>query len=297
VAHTGGSGLRSAQPYNGLVNQVAITKFNDIGASAVLVGNIPTAGGGAYTVPGTHWITQNLIADFGVRYTGAPGIALFRSNGANIGNNEIHGGGYSGIVAGSTACDPITSTPPVNLSGVIIQNNNVYEVMRVLHDGAGIYTNGPSVLSAMDSNWVHDIHGDLPPPNQPCAGNRAGMYWDIGSFGWTVTSNVIDNVDLPYHFNPLSLTTSQGASGCGFNCTDPITPNTCSAFPCKLCWNASHPNYFCGQVSGGCYEPMLFATTVTSNTDPAAQAIRDAAGPSAANLVLMKQYYSLVDPF
>lgn len=106
-----------------------------VGGHAVKIGNtdgvrvercvIRHAGaGGIYSYGAGSSISDNRIHDIGIAYPSAVGI-MCGGRHTTVAHNEIHKASYTAIIAGG--------------GDNLIENNLMYDIMTVMHDGAGIY--------------------------------------------------------------------------------------------------------------------------------------------------------------
>jgi hypothetical protein len=122
-------------------------------------------------------VSNNLISGIGIMFSSAVGIAD-SGNDSILSHNEIHDTPYSGVSFGG--------------ANNIIENNLIYDCMRVLCDGAGIYVCGKS--NVIRNNLVRDI--------TVVAGSLAGSpsyYLDEGAEDCVMERNVSMNVAQPMH--------------------------------------------------------------------------------------------------
>lgn len=143
-------------------------------------------------------VTNNYIHHVGTIYTHSPGIFVAQSGHNLISHNTIHDLGYNAIVI--SGCRPkfftlegllrnrrewvssirmneveayldMEITPETNLTidrlepflharENRITDNEIYNVMKVLSDGNGIYFSGMGLNNLAERNFLHDISGD-----------------------------------------------------------------------------------------------------------------------------------------
>lgn len=161
--------------------------FGNIGAGAVFAG-------GRYFVGETEEEYRNNIAEnitvknceiekYGRQFFGACGITVTYCDGAEITNNEIHDGYYTGISAGFMWL--FGDNPTEN---ILIKNNLIYDI-DTLSDLGGIYLLGVQKGTVVSGNVVHDCS---------CYGGDGGyagdgIYLDSGCEFMTVEKNLVFN--------------------------------------------------------------------------------------------------------
>jgi hypothetical protein len=121
-------------------------------------------------------IEDNLVHDIGLTYPSAIGLVGGGKRG-RIRHNEVHDTPYSAVNWGG--------------EDVVIEANLLYRAMKVLHDGAGIYTFGSKRL-VMRGNFIRDI--------VDTGGYGASAYYlDEQCEGCTVEGNLALRVARPSH--------------------------------------------------------------------------------------------------
>jgi hypothetical protein len=128
-------------------------------------------------------IANNFISKCGASYPGAVAVFCGYSNGIVIEHNEITDLDYTGINLGWGWADGDNA-----MHDNLIKANLVYNVMKALFDGGGIYTLSKQLGTNIVDNYVFNV----------IQGN--GIYNDQGSGGdslpFVVQCNVIGNVGL-----------------------------------------------------------------------------------------------------
>ncbi|HZV75857.1 MAG TPA: right-handed parallel beta-helix repeat-containing protein [Conexibacter sp.] len=100
-------------------------------------------------------IEDNWVHDVGVDYPGGVGIFLQMTQDATVAHNQVNDTSYTGIsFAGNYLGDTTTH-------GSKILDNNVFNTLKVLIDGGGIYSSGPQGSSfetgaLVQGNVIHD---------------------------------------------------------------------------------------------------------------------------------------------
>jgi hypothetical protein len=190
-------------------NLIFHNSFSDISASAIQVAGIMNQA--ATTTSGTKntTIQDNSISYIGKEYFASPAIFQGYAAYSVVDHNQIHDTPYTGISDGwgwtSAAYNNIAST---------ITSNLIYNGMRVLQDGGGIYTNSAQANTVITQNYIHDLGTGLQRIHSRAM--SIGIYLDNGSSGVSVSSNAMQNI-------PLS---SVGTQPCGvFQNVPPPPPN------------------------------------------------------------------------
>jgi hypothetical protein len=168
-------------------NLIFHNNFSDISASAIQVAGIMNQA--ATMINGTKntTIQDNSISYVGQEYFGSPAIFQGYAAYSVIDHNQIHDMPYSGISDGwgwtTAAFNNIASTITFNL---------IYNGMRVLQDGGGIYMNSAQANTLITQNYIHDLGFGLEGVH-----NRVmsiGIYLDNGTSGISVNSNAMQNI-------------------------------------------------------------------------------------------------------
>ena len=170
-------------------NLIFHNSFSDISASAIQVAGIMNQA--ATTTNGTKntTIQDNSISNIGQEYFGSSAIFQGYAAYTVIDHNQLHDTPYTGISDGwgwtTAAYNNIAST---------ITSNLIYNGMRVLQDGGGIYTNSAQASTVISQNYIHDLASGLQGIH-----NRVmsiGIYLDNGSSGISVSANAMQNIPL-----------------------------------------------------------------------------------------------------
>lgn len=145
-------------------------------------------------------ILDNTVTRVGQDFFGAVGIFAGYTDGLRVEHNEVAEVPYTGISAG-------WGWGSVDLTrDSVIRANRVHHAMRLLDDGAGIYTLGPQPGSRIERNHLHDITRSAWAVGQPRQ-SVAGIYLDEGSDGLAVTANVLERCDTGVRFHRTGPTT------------------------------------------------------------------------------------------
>ncbi len=228
-SHFGGGGLQLKQGtrftrINGCI-------FAQIGASGIQIDGFDIEYAHPMDSRNTlvdNRVTNCIIADIGTVYKGGVGIISGFNERTQIINNEIHDIAYSGISvgwgwglwdAGGIPERPSGKMPdyyhvfdkPTISHGHVVSDNHIYNVMKVLHDGAGIYTLSWMPETVISGNHIHDnpprtdlkLHPDSLSKTEMSEGWPGGIYLDEGSGKIKVTGNLVYNVAQPFNYNDV----------------------------------------------------------------------------------------------
>lgn len=126
-------------------------------------------------------ISDNEIADYGIKYNSAVGILSRHAYGNRFEHNNIHDGYYTGISAGwEWGYQPGISRDNV------IAFNHIYNIGKgLLSDMGAIYTLGVSPGTVIRNNLIHDVDAH--------SYGGWGIYNDEGSSGILVENNIVYN--------------------------------------------------------------------------------------------------------
>ncbi len=183
-------GATAIRYYTGAKNStVDSCYFNNIGANAIFIG------GRFFVEEKPDEIRENIaenmtvknceIEKYGRQFFGACGIIVTYCDGAEIVNNEIHDGYYTGISGGFMWL--FGYNPTENLK---IQNNLIYNIgLDTLSDLGGIYMLGVQQGSVVSGNVIHDC--TCYTGESGYAGN--GLYLDSGCEFMTIENNLVFN--------------------------------------------------------------------------------------------------------
>ena len=158
--------------------------FDKIGASAVFIGGQNCE---ATSPERTHNInvTNNIIENYGLQFHSAPGVIITYCDTAEIANNEIHDGYYSGISCGWMWLFGYHLTRNIQL-----RDNLIYNISKgMLSDLGGIYMLGIQTGTQITGNVIHDVlcyQGA-----EGYAGD--GIYTDAGSSEMLIKNNLVFN--------------------------------------------------------------------------------------------------------
>lgn len=206
VKHLGNSGIGGYWYLNEYLN-ITGNEIYDIGTVGITLINYEEHGTESVKTPCT--ISDNIIHEIGVVNKEGVGI---RANGINmtISHNIIYDCSFDGIVL-------MTIKQREDLSEnwedewIIntIEYNEIYNVMKELNDGGGIYVSGQQPGSLIQNNYVHDILGTKFHIRKG-EGTLQGIYIDEGGKGFIVKNNLVVRTDnsLLLHRSPNNLVTN-----------------------------------------------------------------------------------------
>lgn len=177
-------------------NTVVGCAIEDIGGSGVMVGWRGTGQleGGAEGTLDADWAdpadapTGNTVANCVIRRCGADsrgavGVFVAFSADTRVAHNVIHDLPYTGVSVGYR-----WNTTPTSQVRCVVEYNRIYDVMRTLADGGGVYTLGFQPGTVLRGNLIHDVHRSAyahgGAPNN-------GFFVDEGSKGFLFQSNVV----------------------------------------------------------------------------------------------------------
>ena len=190
--------------------------FENISASAISVGmDLEKHPTDPSQVCRDNVIKNNFITKVGRDYHSSVGIFAGYTEGLAIENNELVNMPYTGI---SVGWGWTSDTTP--LKNNLIRRNRIHHVMKLLADGAGIYTLSKQPGTRIVENYISHIarspwSGDFP---------ISGIYLDEGSSLITLTNNLLENVPIGILFHQAEYNTVinnmasyQGLGGSSYN--------------------------------------------------------------------------------
>jgi hypothetical protein len=173
-------------------NRVSKCHIRDVAGNGVNIGepqvNVPSpqavaAGTALNPVSQGNAVVFNTIERCGEVFHGAVGVWVGLAKATEVSSNEISNLPYTGISVGWN-----WSMTPTVCEGHLITSNRIHHIMRLLSDGAGIYTLGRQPGTVLRGNVIHDVTVNL---------GRAesnGIFMDEGSSEMLVENNVIYNI-------------------------------------------------------------------------------------------------------
>lgn len=184
IAHVGGGGLSLRRGCSHNIIQGNIV--NDIGANGIMVGEMSDV---PSETPRNNRIANNHIYRCGVDYPGAVGLWVGFTDGTVVAHNLLHDLPYTGISVGWR-----WDATPTSCKNNRIEYNHVYDVMKLLSDGGGIYLLGFQPGTVLRGNVVHDVKRS----DVASGGSCNGIYLDDGSKGYLIEGNVVYGVNGSY---------------------------------------------------------------------------------------------------
>ncbi len=177
-------------------NVVEGCTIDDIGGIGVIVGwrgtgelkpgpegTIDADWANAFDIPVGNVVSNCEITRCGQDSFGAPGLFVAFSQDTRIAHNRVHDLPYSGISVGYRWNAETTSQKRCT-----VEYNHIYDVMKKLADGGGIYTLGYQPGTLIRGNLIHDVHRSIyavgGAPND-------GFFIDEGSKGFHFEGNVV----------------------------------------------------------------------------------------------------------
>lgn len=131
-------------------------------------------------------ISNNHISNIGTDYLGSVAIGAGYPQALTIEHNLIHNTPYTGITVGWGWLQHKATPMEYN----VIRYNEIYDAVKLMSDGAGIYTLSWQPNSQIVNNYIHDIgYNPATQPAPVCA-----IFLDEGSEGFTVKDNVLEQM-------------------------------------------------------------------------------------------------------
>ncbi|KQQ06289.1 MULTISPECIES: right-handed parallel beta-helix repeat-containing protein [unclassified Rathayibacter] len=204
VRHVGGNGINFDKgSANSMILRNTVT---DVAGDGIAVGQTAHGRNETSKVPNlvsyldqAHTIEDNLVYDFGNRWTSAAGINLGYVKDMTVRHNEVGHSPYIGIELGWGF-----GRPDKGQANNRITYNYVHDVMTSsLRDGGGIYVNGANApgASAETSSVISNNHVSRVGGQQAHA-----LYLDAGSSYWTVANNLVTGSNVSW----LGMQTGSG---------------------------------------------------------------------------------------
>jgi hypothetical protein len=183
-------------------NTVSNCKLYDNGGGGIIVGfDITGAKRKSWQdskSPAHNLITNCEIADCGKIFPSGVGIGIMQANHTTLKSNSIHDLPYTGISVGWTF-DFSENYTTYN----IIEGNYIYNVMKTLADGGGIYTLGKQTGTKYINNYIKNIYKS----KNAIGSDNNGFFFDESSSDFEVSGNMVVNVQNgDYRFNKSDTT-------------------------------------------------------------------------------------------
>ncbi len=218
--------------------QIYRNDIRDIGAGGIMVGEMKgvpfaerTTSGEwnlwwedslSYLVSNTT-VVNNTIENCGVIFYDAVGIWVGIAEKTHVKRNQLRNLPYSGISVGWVWDNSVT--PCVEN---IIEGNYISNVMRLLSDGAGIYTLGRQDGTVVRNNIIHSVS-----ETNGRAGNN-GLFLDQGTKGLVFENNILFSImgnhcvrfNNSHQVNPNEFISNSLVPQEGFEAFGPAPPET-----------------------------------------------------------------------
>ncbi|MGD0093725.1 MAG: LamG-like jellyroll fold domain-containing protein [Planctomycetota bacterium] len=193
IAHTGSAGLGFGAGCQR--NAVVGCELTDIGGNGVVIGwrgkgklqqekegPLDADWDDPADAPAANAVLNCHIQRCGASSHGSVGVFAAFSADTRIAHNEVHDMPYTGISVGFR-----WNTTPTTQCRALVEYNHIYDVMKQLADGGGIYTLGFQPGTTLRGNLIHDVHRSG--SAQGGAPNN-GFFVDEGSKGFLFEENV-----------------------------------------------------------------------------------------------------------
>jgi len=190
LRHLGGSGIELNTRCTR--NTIEGNLVTDIAANGINLGGPSDE----TEVPKDTRVANNHVHACGLDYHGAVGIWTGFAQRTLIAHNLVHDLPYTGISIGWQ-----WNPEPTAARENTLEFNHIYDVMRRLGDGGGIYTLGLQPGSVIRGNHIHDVARSQFAQAAP----NNGIFFDEGTTGFRVEENTIyGTTGEPIRFNQTS---------------------------------------------------------------------------------------------
>jgi hypothetical protein len=162
-------------------NTVDGNVFRDISGSAVELGAINDYYSCETDLVKGNRISNNTITDTAVEYEDCPAIFAGMTQETAVERNVIHDVSYTGVSIGWGW--GLYDKKPTVQKGNRVTGNHIYNYMKTMMDGGGIYYLSASPYTLINYNYIHDAGKYCP-----------GIYLDGGCRYISVENNVIDRM-------------------------------------------------------------------------------------------------------
>ena len=171
-------------------------RFENIGMSAVSVGNPVCVGAAPKACSYDIRIENNFLRRIGFDFPSAPAIQVFRVDGLSICRNTIEYCAYSGISVGwEWGLQSYMLGEMVNIRDAEIAYNRILHHMQILNDGGAIYVVGCNCDKEY-TKYFNFMHHNFAYRDAPRRTVR-GYYLDGSSTNWHVYDNVTSGTHRP----------------------------------------------------------------------------------------------------
>jgi len=171
-------------------------RFEDIGMSAVSVGDPIRVGQHPKICSYEVYVERNLLRRIGFDFPSAPAIDIFRADVLSVCHNTIEYCAYSGISVGwEWGLQPYALGEMINIRDAEIAYNKILHHMQILNDGGAIYVVGSNSRKEYQRqfNFMHDNFAYRDAPRRTVR----GYYLDGSSTNWYVYNNVTSGAQRP----------------------------------------------------------------------------------------------------
>jgi hypothetical protein len=192
----GGVGVEFSQGSSD--NVVRGNVISDISQTGITMGEMQAQSSGLPEgVNRGNVIENNWLHDIGVEFHGGAGMFLYKTQDTLVSHNQVNDIAYSGITTAGAYL-----TPDPTSRGAHIVDNLVFNTLKNVSDGGGIYLSGPQGSSAETGAVISGnvVHAGGREPN-------IGIYTDQGANWGTVSSNVV--YDTQFIFGGCSRSTNE----------------------------------------------------------------------------------------
>lgn len=187
--HLGATGLAFGTASTGA--QVSGNEFTDTSCAGVAVGRFDNPKATATDRTAGTVIRANWVHAVAAEYQSCPGISVGYTEHVRVDHNQVNDLPYTGIATGwggwRERLGNLAPLPNYSRANTVT-NNLVFDYMKVMADGGGIYTNGSQGTSLSDGQLIAG-NVVLHQPNLSWA-----VYNDNGSENVTVRANVVYDV-------------------------------------------------------------------------------------------------------
>jgi hypothetical protein len=111
-------------------------------------------------------VVNNYIHDVGLEHNGSVAVFVGHTDGTIVANNEIARVPYSAIpvgwgwgeedVGGGAAVERFVFDTPTTAQNNRVETNHIHDHLRLLRDGAGVYTLSNQPGTVIRGNFIHD---------------------------------------------------------------------------------------------------------------------------------------------
>ncbi|HEX3698881.1 MAG TPA: right-handed parallel beta-helix repeat-containing protein [Polyangia bacterium] len=192
ITHVGAGALSIENGSSG--NSVSVNRFEDVSGCGIQLGDLSiwSADTPASQRTSNNLVEKNVITQVGAEYHGAVGIFVGITENSSILHNELFDLSYTGISVGWGGWNKDyafggngSHAGPTYAHGNRIIGNRIHDVVSMMIDGGGIYTQGPQPDSVIEENYIYNV------------GTRTwaiGIYLDEGTQSYHVDHNVLTHV-------------------------------------------------------------------------------------------------------